>query len=90
MKLRKVWISDWPDGNGRPSGFIKVCMRVSKKDYYSLGDTRESIMLEVDEFPIDRKNLEAGTEMHLALGLLDQDSLELLYNAIVKYFNSGD
>ena len=84
--IRKAWIATWPDSTGRPSDYVKLCMRVPLKDY---GDEATPfIHLDVMNLWVDNKDTSLGEEKHLSLGLLDYDDLETLYRVIGAHLQS--
>jgi len=78
MKILRAWIAPFPDSIGRKSGLSKIAMRVPKVE-----DNRFSLNLEKHiSFP----ELIKKGEVHYLLGLIEDESLLVLKEAIEEYF----
>lgn len=82
MNLLKVWIAPFPTERGRPSGMCNISMRVPM-------DEHKQFPLRLNEYP-DLKCAKDKGEVHLTLGLLDDESLVLLRDALTAHIEGAE
>lgn len=81
-KVRKAWVAPFPTGNGQNSGTVYLCFRVPLDEHPPRLERMTSLM--------DRKDPGQGMEYHFKLGLLDENGLRAVRDAITDYLEGDD
>jgi len=80
MKILRAWIAPFPDSRGRPVGMSHISFRVPLEEHNQF-----PLNLKVSDWIKDAKD---KGEMHYSLGLIDDESLVVLRDAINAYLGS--
>ena len=76
-QLLRAWVAEWPTDTGRGSGMVSLCLRFGTGETVPHSDRTE--------FPRSRED--PTPEQHVRFGLLDEQDLPAIRDAIDKYLH---